>query len=293
MLGAMAAAPGLAAASLAAPNARAQEGEKLAAAANPDYTLEARGYENIAPADKAKKYNNFYELGTDKSDPHRNNHLYQPRPWRVEVSGAVARPQTFDIDDLAKLAANGGARLPPAVRGGMVNGHPLDWLFHVGAHSQSGAACRVQVCAISHLQSRRVVSRRRQRLAAVAVFRGAADGRGDASRSPPWFSACMASACRCKTARRCACSFPGNTDSNPARRRPKSSFRRRCRRPLGIFCSRPNTAFSPMSTPKSATPAGVRRAKRFFPTVCFRRAAKPTCLTDSPTRSRRFTPAWI
>ena len=104
LLGAIAAAPGLAAASLAAPNARAQEGEKLAAAANPDYTLEARGYENIAPADKAKKYNNFYELGTDKSDPHRNNHLYQPRPWQVEVSGAVARPQTFDIDDLAKLA---------------------------------------------------------------------------------------------------------------------------------------------------------------------------------------------
>lgn len=76
----------------------------LPAAANEAYTLKARNYESLTPQKKAQQHNNFYELGTSKSDPFRNNHLYEPTPWKVTVAGTVNKPQTFDLDDLAKLA---------------------------------------------------------------------------------------------------------------------------------------------------------------------------------------------
>ncbi len=49
-------------------------------------------------------YNNFYEFGTDKTDPLANAHKMQVRPWTVSVEGLAGKPRTFDIDDLIKLA---------------------------------------------------------------------------------------------------------------------------------------------------------------------------------------------
>ena len=49
-------------------------------------------------------YNNFYEFGTDKTDPAENAHTLVPRPWTVAVEGEVRKPRTFDIDELMKLA---------------------------------------------------------------------------------------------------------------------------------------------------------------------------------------------
>ena len=76
----------------------------LPATPNPEYSLAKRGYEELTPQKKAQQYNNFYELGTAKDAPYLNAHLYEPHPWSVEVSGDIHKPQTFDIDDLAKLA---------------------------------------------------------------------------------------------------------------------------------------------------------------------------------------------
>ncbi|MGI9307139.1 MAG: protein-methionine-sulfoxide reductase catalytic subunit MsrP [Gammaproteobacteria bacterium] len=78
--------------------------DALPAAPNPEFTLEARGYEELTPKSKAQQYNNFYELGTAKDAPYLNSHLYEPQPWQVEVSGTVNKPQSFSADDLAKLA---------------------------------------------------------------------------------------------------------------------------------------------------------------------------------------------
>jgi sulfoxide reductase catalytic subunit YedY len=52
--------------------------------------------------DKVATYNNFYEFGTDKSDPARNAHTLKPRPWTVAIEGEVAKPQEVDIDTLLK-----------------------------------------------------------------------------------------------------------------------------------------------------------------------------------------------
>jgi methionine sulfoxide reductase catalytic subunit len=53
----------------------------------------------------AASYNNFYEFGTDKADPAKNASSLKPRPWTVQVEGAVAKPKTFDLDELLKLSA--------------------------------------------------------------------------------------------------------------------------------------------------------------------------------------------
>ncbi|MGQ5522205.1 protein-methionine-sulfoxide reductase catalytic subunit MsrP [Chitinimonas sp. PSY-7] len=49
-------------------------------------------------------YNNFYEFGTDKSDPAERAHTLKTEPWVVKVEGEVAKPRSFDIDSLLKFA---------------------------------------------------------------------------------------------------------------------------------------------------------------------------------------------
>ncbi len=55
-------------------------------------------YEHVAG------YNNFYEFGLDKADPARYAHTLRTRPWTVTVEGECAKPRTFGIEDLLKLA---------------------------------------------------------------------------------------------------------------------------------------------------------------------------------------------
>ena len=49
-------------------------------------------------------YNNFYELGTDKSDPAENTHRLKPAPWQLRIEGLVNKPRSFGIDEILKLA---------------------------------------------------------------------------------------------------------------------------------------------------------------------------------------------
>ncbi len=60
--------------------------------------------EKVTDYQDATTYNNFYEFGTDKSDPAANAGKLRTRPWTVAVEGAVAKPQVFDIEQLMKLA---------------------------------------------------------------------------------------------------------------------------------------------------------------------------------------------
>ncbi|OWQ86957.1 mononuclear molybdenum enzyme YedY [Roseateles aquatilis] len=49
-------------------------------------------------------YNNFYEFGTDKSDPAENAHTLKPRPWSVVIEGECNKPGRWGLDDLLKAA---------------------------------------------------------------------------------------------------------------------------------------------------------------------------------------------
>ncbi len=48
-------------------------------------------------------YNNFYELGTDKSDPAENIHRLKPSPWTLRIEGLVNKPRSLGIDELLRL----------------------------------------------------------------------------------------------------------------------------------------------------------------------------------------------
>jgi sulfoxide reductase catalytic subunit YedY len=48
-------------------------------------------------------YNNFYEFGTDKSDPAAYAKQLRVQPWTVIVEGEVAKPRSFGIEDLLRL----------------------------------------------------------------------------------------------------------------------------------------------------------------------------------------------
>ncbi len=50
-------------------------------------------------------YNNFFEFGTDKSDPAKNAHTLVTRPWTVAIEGLVKQPKTWAIEELIKLSA--------------------------------------------------------------------------------------------------------------------------------------------------------------------------------------------
>jgi len=45
-------------------------------------------------------YNNFYEFGLGKGDPAKHAGRMVTRPWHVEVSGEVAHPGIYAVDDL-------------------------------------------------------------------------------------------------------------------------------------------------------------------------------------------------
>jgi sulfoxide reductase catalytic subunit YedY len=60
--------------------------------------------EKPTPYKDVTTYNNFYEFGTDKSDPARYAHTLKTRPWTVAVEGEVKRPKVYDIEELLKLA---------------------------------------------------------------------------------------------------------------------------------------------------------------------------------------------
>ena len=53
----------------------------------------------------ATSYNNFYEFGTDKSDPARHAHTLKTKPWTVEVEGLVKKPGRYGLEDLMKWGA--------------------------------------------------------------------------------------------------------------------------------------------------------------------------------------------
>src|SRR5947209_1398570 len=50
----------------------------------------------------ATHYNNYYEFGTDKSDPARSSGRFKPLPWRVEIAGHAEVTGRFTLEDILK-----------------------------------------------------------------------------------------------------------------------------------------------------------------------------------------------
>lgn len=66
---------------------------------NPKYTVERA----ITQEEIAASYNNFYEFTSYKKFVWRVAEIFETQPWKIEVTGNVHKPRSFDIDDLIKL----------------------------------------------------------------------------------------------------------------------------------------------------------------------------------------------
>lgn len=64
----------------------------------------ANTMEKTTPYKDASSYNNFYEFGTDKSDPAANAHTLKTSPWTVELEGLIKKPGRWALEDLLKLS---------------------------------------------------------------------------------------------------------------------------------------------------------------------------------------------
>ena len=56
----------------------------------------------LTPYEHVTGYNNFYELGLDKTDPAANASQLKTAPWSVVIEGEVAKPGVFTLEDLLK-----------------------------------------------------------------------------------------------------------------------------------------------------------------------------------------------
>lgn len=61
-----------------------------------DYAVDA----DLTPQSDATSYNNYYEFGTDKTDPAKNAGKMNIDPWSVEIGGLVDKPGNYGLDDL-------------------------------------------------------------------------------------------------------------------------------------------------------------------------------------------------
>ncbi|KIF80303.1 protein-methionine-sulfoxide reductase catalytic subunit MsrP [Noviherbaspirillum autotrophicum] len=80
--------------------AQPSDARKLVAAPNSSY----RVMDKPTAYKDATTYNNFYEFGTDKSDPAQYAGAMKTSPWTVAVEGEIKKPLTLDLDALRKLA---------------------------------------------------------------------------------------------------------------------------------------------------------------------------------------------
>ena len=47
-------------------------------------------------------YNNFYEFGTDKSDPARHAQNFRTFPWTISIEGEIKKPAQYQFEELLK-----------------------------------------------------------------------------------------------------------------------------------------------------------------------------------------------
>ena len=79
-------------------------GVRPALAATVSRVAGAQTMDKLTSHQDATHYNNFYEFGTDKSDPAQFAHTLPVEPWSVVVDGLVKKPMRLGLEELLKLS---------------------------------------------------------------------------------------------------------------------------------------------------------------------------------------------
>lgn len=189
-------------------------------------------------------YNNFYEFGTDKSDPAENAHTLRARPWSVLVDGEVAKPRRFSIEELLKFPLEERVYRLRCVEGwSMVIpwvGFPLASLI-----KQMNPTSRAKYVAFETLQRPSEMPGQRQAVLDWPYREGL---RIDEVMHPLAILAVglYGNALPNQNARRSGWWCRGNTVSRASSPSSASGCRKRCRPPAGIWPTPMSTASIPM-----------------------------------------------
>src|SRR3954471_12859716 len=73
------------------------EGEMGTYTKNAKYRVDG---EKVNSFEEITHYNNYYEFGTDKSDPAQNAHTLKTKPWTIQVEGETEKPRTIGMEDI-------------------------------------------------------------------------------------------------------------------------------------------------------------------------------------------------
>jgi methionine sulfoxide reductase catalytic subunit len=87
-------------ATAALPEARASgpTAPELTSTLNRQYSVDLKP----TPYEDITSYNNFYEFGTDKTDPKANAGTLRPRPWSLTIAGEAEITGTYHLEDILK-----------------------------------------------------------------------------------------------------------------------------------------------------------------------------------------------
>jgi len=80
-------------------------GKLKSIASVPSKVAGAMTMEKVTDYKDASTYNNYYEFGTDKSDPAKTAHTLKTNPWTIEVDGMVKKPAKYALEDILKWSA--------------------------------------------------------------------------------------------------------------------------------------------------------------------------------------------
>ena len=132
------------------------------------------------PYQDVTTYNNFYEFGTDKSDPARHAGSLKTRPWTRGRRRRGQEARHLGPRRAAQAGADGRAHLPHALRRGLVDGDPLGRLLAGRADQARRAHRQRQVRAVRDPGRQEPDARAALVGARLALCRRPAPRRGDA-----------------------------------------------------------------------------------------------------------------
>ena len=65
-------------------------------------TVQKNWIEKTNTIKQITSYNNFYELGTNKKDPKKNESMLKTDPWSVSIEGECEKPGVIALEDLIR-----------------------------------------------------------------------------------------------------------------------------------------------------------------------------------------------
>ncbi len=71
-------------------------------AENLDYNSKLDSNDRLNSYEEITTYNNYYEFGTNKSDPFENSKKFNPLPWSIKIEGLVEKEGILNLEDILK-----------------------------------------------------------------------------------------------------------------------------------------------------------------------------------------------